>query len=38
MPEGVDHVLAGEDAVGDRKIVQESVEIGHLGLCPHGNR
>jgi hypothetical protein len=38
MPERVDDVLAGEDAVGDGEIVHKSVEIGHMGLCPYGDR
>ena len=30
---GVDHVLIGEDAVGDDEIAQKIVELAHVG-CP----
>jgi hypothetical protein len=29
VPVGVDHVLLGEDAVGDDEVFDDGVEVGH---------
>ena len=34
MAVGVDHVLLGEDAVGDHQILDQGVEVAHGHLAP----